>query len=248
MNIRSLSVFPVIGDLVGSRQSADRRAAQQALWTALDRVNDHVEFEQRLEPTVGDEFQGVFATLGDAAVATLLVRLSLPVGMDCRAGIGRGELTVFDAERRPVLQDGPAWWAARAAIAEVSTRAKRPRQAFLRTWYADGSAPDDAAGDAGLDDAAGVAGLDGSADAADLDHPAGGAAEHSAWVNAFLVCRDQMVERLNDANRQLLAMALLGKTQEEMAVAQGVGQSAVSQRLASSGVNAIRDAHGLVRE
>ena len=222
MGISSQPVFPVIGDLVGSRRSANRAAAQRALWAALDHVNDRVGFEQRLEPTVGDEFQGVFATLGRAVVAVLLVRLSMPPGMDCRAGIGRGELTVFDAGRRPVLQDGPAWWAARAAIAEVSARATRPRHAFLRTWYCDAPAPPS-----------------GSAS------PSGSGEQE--WVNAFLICRDQMVERLNDSNRQLLAMALLGNTQAEMAAAQGVGQPAVSQRLASSGVNAIKDAHGLVR-
>ncbi len=178
---------------------------------ALAEVNRVVAADQPLDATVGDEFQAVYPTHGAALLAALLVRLHLPEPVDCRCGIGHGTLDVFDPDRRPRLQDGPAWWAARDAIDEVAARAGRPRLGFLRTWYAD------------------------SAD------PAAAAA-----VNAFLLCRDQMVDRLSVSSRTLLRHTLLGHTQEEMAQAEGITQSAVSQRLASSGVHAIKEAHDVM--
>ncbi len=51
----------VIGDVVGSRwkHQTDWHAS---LVAALDRVNEQVPAVQRLAPTVGDEFQGLYAT------------------------------------------------------------------------------------------------------------------------------------------------------------------------------------------
>lgn len=68
---------------------------------------------QQLEPTIGNEFQGAFATLADAALAGLLVRLEVLPSLDVRCGLGCGEVFVHDADRRPLLQDGPGWWSAR---------------------------------------------------------------------------------------------------------------------------------------
>ena len=107
------TLYTLIGDLVGSRQVPDRSAVQTALHVALDEVNDHLAPAQRFEPTVGDEYQGACTTLADAARAALLVRLALLPVADARCGIGHGELTVHDATRRPLLQDGPGWWSAR---------------------------------------------------------------------------------------------------------------------------------------
>jgi hypothetical protein len=124
----------VIGDLVGSRGLPDRGQAQENLGWALDEVNELLSPTQPLEPTVGDEFQGGFASLADAARAALLVRLMLLDVVDSRAGLGYGEVTVHDAHRRPLLQDGPGWWAARAAVDELS-RGRSHR----RTWFVDGA-------------------------------------------------------------------------------------------------------------
>ena len=78
-----------------------------------------------LRVTVGDEFQGTYATLGEAVEAALRVRLALLPEVDTRFGLGRGEVTVLDARRG--IEDGPGWWAARAAIEEVD-RGRRPRR------------------------------------------------------------------------------------------------------------------------
>lgn len=64
-------------------------------------------------------------------------------------------------------------------------------------------------------------------------------------VNARLVCRDALVDRLNDRARRMLALALRGHSQQEIASLEGVSKSAVSQAFAR-GVGAVRDAEQLV--
>jgi hypothetical protein len=109
-------MFTLIGDIVGSRKIPDRSLAQQAISDALSRVNDALDTTQPLEPTVGDEVQGGFATIVGATLATLLIRLELEPAIDLRFGLGCGDVTVLDENRHPLLQDGPGWWAAREAI------------------------------------------------------------------------------------------------------------------------------------
>lgn len=109
-------MFTLIGDIVGSRKIPDRSLAQQAISDALSRVNEVLDTTQPLEPTVGDEVQGGFATIVDATLATLLIRLELAPAIDLRFGLGCGDVTVLDENRRPLLQDGPGWWTAREAI------------------------------------------------------------------------------------------------------------------------------------
>jgi hypothetical protein len=124
-------MFALIGDLVGSRRLADRGAAQDRVLAVLREVDGVADRLQPLEPTVGDEFQGAFASLAEATQAALLVRLGLLPDVDVRCGIGFGDAAVFDETRRPMLQDGPAWWAARDALEWMA----RPRRTGLRTWF-----------------------------------------------------------------------------------------------------------------
>ncbi|HSE71343.1 MAG TPA: SatD family protein [Nocardioidaceae bacterium] len=191
------AAYTLIGDLVGSRQLADRAGAQRRLGEVLTEVTGQLGPLQPLEPTVGDEFQGAFAGLADATLATLLVRLALLPEVDVRCGIGYGEVTMHDATRRPLLQDGPGWWAARDALDAIGSR--------QRTRYAGPGA---------------------------------------GCVNAFLVCRDALVERLNERAWRMLRMALLGETQQRIAEVEGVSKSAVSQQF-SRGIAAVRDAQVL---
>lgn len=109
-------MFTLIGDLIGSREVPDRAAVQRRIGEVLGRVNDTIDTAQLMEPTVGDEVQGGFRTIGDATLATLLVRLQLAPDVDMRFGLGYGDVTVHDDDRRPLLQDGPGWWTAREAI------------------------------------------------------------------------------------------------------------------------------------
>jgi hypothetical protein len=180
------ALYTVIGDLVGSRSVPDRAEAQRALNDALVAVNRLVPVEQPFQPTVGDEYQGACATLQDAALATLLTRLTLLPVVDSRCGIGYGTVTVHDADRTPLLQDGPGWWSAREAIQTLDER-----RDVTRTWFA---------------------------------------GPQQGVVNAFLLCRDQIIDRLNDRGVRILRLALLGHSQKEIAEMEGIWPSAVSQQ------------------
>lgn len=189
----------MIGDVVGSRRLPDRAAAQSRVDGVLADLSTWLRPAQRLEPTVGDEFQGAFADVRGAVLASLLVRLRLLPGIDVRCGLGSGQVTMHDAGRRPLLQDGPGWWAARDALDAL----ERPRSAGGSTWYV---GPD------------------------------------AATVNALLVTRDALVDRLGERGRRMLLHALEGATQAEIAEREKVSRSAVSQQFAR-GVGALRDAH-----
>jgi len=105
---------------------------------------------------------------------------------------------------RPLLQDGPGWWAAREALDLLGGA----RRAGSRTWYV---GPD------------------------------------AGRVNAYLMTRDVLVHRLADRGRRILALALEGASQREIAGIEGISKSAVSQQFAR-GVGALRDAEQLFSE
>lgn len=123
----------VIGDLVGSRTSADRADLHQRLDASLAEVNHLLEPVRPLWITAGDEYQGTFATVGAAVQATLLVRVRLAPAYDVRHGIGWGDTTVLDDEGG--IEDGPGWWAARAAIEAAAQAERTPASRWLRTAY-----------------------------------------------------------------------------------------------------------------
>lgn len=124
--------YAVIGDLVASREQPSRARTQEQLLAALEVVNALVPSLQPLEPTIGDELQGVYEDLHNALYATLLVRLALPETMDCRFGIGVGEVEIVGTSNYGLTQDGQAWWSAREAI--DTAKAKRRSLPGLRTW------------------------------------------------------------------------------------------------------------------
>ena len=124
--------YAVIGDLVGSREQPSRAEAQQSLLSALAVVNALLPASQPLEPTIGDELQGVYDDLHGALYATVLVRLALPESMDCRFGIGVGDLEIVGTSNYGLTQDGQAWWLARDAI--DTAKAKGRQLPGLRTW------------------------------------------------------------------------------------------------------------------
>ena len=125
----------LIGDLVGSRRSSDRSQVQQHLVAALAIANERTTPVQALSPTVGDEFQGVYADVGSALRASLVVRLALPADVDFRCGIGVGTLEIVGTSEYGHTQDGPAWWAARDAIVEAKRR-ESGQHKHLRSWFA----------------------------------------------------------------------------------------------------------------
>ncbi len=122
----------LIGDLVRSRISADRAALHQRLAEVLAEANATLLPAVPLRITAGDEYQGGFASVGDALHASWWLRLAL-LPDDIRHGIGWGEVSVLAEE--PRVEDGPGWWAARAAIEAAELDASRPATRHARTAY-----------------------------------------------------------------------------------------------------------------
>jgi hypothetical protein len=203
----------LIGDLVGSRRSSSRSEVQRHLVAALAITNETTPAIQPATPTIGDEFQGVYADIGSALRASLVVRLALPAEVDCRCGIGVGHLEIVGTSEYGHTQDGPAWWAARDAIVEAKRR-EGGQHKRLRSWFV---APETGGGD--LD-----AGL----------------------INAFLLCRDELVSRLDARQRRLVLGVLRGTRQKDLAATEGISASAVSQSLQRAGAFALLDATDLV--
>jgi DNA-binding transcriptional LysR family regulator len=136
----------LIGDLIGSRRAQDRERLHGRLARALSEVNEQCAPTTPLRITVGDEFQGAFATVGAALQVTLRLRLAMLPEFDLRHGLGWGTVRVLEEE--PRVEDGPGWWVARDAIAAVHAAQGRPSSRDRRTAYlrADGvEGPDPAA-------------------------------------------------------------------------------------------------------
>jgi hypothetical protein len=117
-------VAATIGDVVDSRSHDDRQALQRALIEALTAANAHTDPIQPFQMTIGDEFQGVHRSAEAATHATFLVQLQLVGTARVRFGIGLGTITMV-SDHTPFGQDGPAWWRARSAIAEVKDAERR---------------------------------------------------------------------------------------------------------------------------
>lgn len=213
----------LIGDLVGSRRALDRTALQESLRAALLLTNVTWTAIDALTPTVGDELQGTYDNLMAALDATLLVRVSMPPPFDVRFGIGIGLVSWVDPE--PALgfrrQDGQAWWLARDAIDHVAGGVRRRHvPSTLRTWVA-AAAPDEPPDARARSDVA-----------FPLD-------QRIAAVNAFLTTRDHLVSRMDGRDRRILQRLLVGWQVQEIAEAEAVSASAVSQRIQRSGAGAI---------
>lgn len=132
--VKAKASVTVIGDLVGSRRTGDRAAVHARFEKAIDAINASYALAVPLRIGLGDEFQGIFATLGDALAATLRLRMALLPDVDVRQGIGWGRVQVLSEE--PRVEDGPGWWAARAAIETAKAyEGKAPLRA-VRTAYA----------------------------------------------------------------------------------------------------------------
>ena len=136
----------LIGDIVGSRGSVDRADLHRAVEAALRQVDDAVPSLTGLRVTVGDEFQGSYATLGEALDAGLRVRLALLPDVDTRVGIGRGSVTTLDPDRG--IEDGPGGWAARSAVEAAEEAAAKPATRHVRTALRVAPSEDDTAVDA----------------------------------------------------------------------------------------------------
>lgn len=231
------SVATLIGDVVRSRSVADRAELHERLAAVLDEANRTLEPVVPLRVTVGDEYQGCFATVGAAVHATLWLRLRLAPETDLRHGLGWGEVTVLS--ERPRVEDGPGWWAARAAIEWVKQQAATAGARHLRTAYRRAADLEDPAPE------------DPAPEEPDREEPdrqttsvTGPAPDP---VNAALLCRDHMIGSVSERSLRLLRGTLDGRTQAEMAAEEGISPSAVSQRVRHDGLAVVVAADELIR-
>lgn len=203
----------LLGDLVGSRGARDRAAVHGRVRAALARVNEQLSPVTPLRVTAGDEFQGTFDHLGAAVHAGLVIRLDLAPVTDVRLGLGWGEVTLLDAAQD--TQDGPGWWAARAAIEWVGRTQEQPPTRALRTAYRRAE-----------------------------DTP--GPDPHA--VNAALLCRDQVMGSLDERSLRILRGLITDVTQNDIARAEGISASAVSQRVRRDGLGVLVAASAELQE
>ena len=209
----------VIVDISRSKEHADRLRLQHDVSAAFAEVNRIVPSMQRLKSTIGDEFQAVYASVPQALRATLLARLHLPEGVECRFGLGEGEVRPVGEGLAGKIQDGPGWWAARDAVEQARTR-EYSRLKFVRTWF--------------------VSGVD--------DSTTSTSTAPSSLINAYLVCRDQIVSDMKPRARRILRGLLMNSTQSDIASAEKITQSAVSQTLHNSGAIALLASEALLTE
>ena len=214
--------YAVIADIVGSRTLTNRADAQRIFEAALERASEGLALLQAPYPTVGDEFQAVAYTLEDALLLTLRAQLLLPSQLQLRFGIGAGRIEEFTsgAHRQvpargrgaesAALQDGSAWWAARAAInrAHDVQDASNP---FIRTWFM----------------------AHASVESEFSSHC-------QTCINAMLSLRDHSILKLSARHRRITASLLLGKTQVEIARAEKLSQQAISDFARGTGAGLIQ--------
>lgn len=214
--------YAVIADIVGSRTLTDRADAQRIFEAALERAGEGLALLQAPYPTVGDEFQAVAYTLEDALLLTLRAQLLLPPQLQLRFGIGVGRIEEFASgvhrqapargrgAESAALQDGSAWWAARAAInrAHDVQDASNP---FIRTWFM----------------------VHASVESEFSSHC-------QTCINAMLSLRDHSILKLSARHRRITASLLLGKTQVEIARVEKLSQQAISDFARGTGAGLIQ--------
>ena len=214
--------YAVIADIVGSRTLTNRADAQGIFEAALERASEGLALLQAPYPTVGDEFQAVAYTLEDALLLTLRAQLLLPSQLQLRFGIGAGRIEEFASgvhrqvpargrgAESAALQDGSAWWAARAAIncAHDVQDASNP---FIRTWFM----------------------AHASVESEFSSHC-------QTCINAMLSLRDHSILKLSARHRRITASLLLGKTQVEIARAEKLSQQAISDFARGTGAGLIQ--------
>lgn len=204
-------MFVVVGDVVASRRILDTSGLLRGLQSCLDRVNEDVGGPLPLRLVVRDEFHGVYDTLSQALEATMRLRLA----------VGDLVLDTTDGEPEPV---------------------------DVRVGIGAGDA---IVGDTGAP--SGTAWFH-ARDAKDLAQELPGKAKwppslrtvcrsddpsFQALVNAYLICQDQLLARMDARDRRALRGLLDGERQVDVADDLGVTQPAIARRVKDRGALAL---------
>jgi DNA-binding CsgD family transcriptional regulator len=112
----------IIGDVIRSRQAADRASLQARLAEALGGLNDNPRagLASRFVLTIGDEFQGLLASPEGLVVILSTLRMAAHP-QELRFGLGIGGLAT-PLQPEAIGMDGPCFHLARAAIERAEAR------------------------------------------------------------------------------------------------------------------------------
>jgi hypothetical protein len=193
--------------------------------------------------TIGDEFQATYRTLDDAVAASLRIQLLLTGRTDVRFGIGWGGLTTYSARRAPLAQDGPAWWAARSMLLEIDAAAgRRGQPRAWRTGLRIASDQHDATEPAWQQLA--LPGME-----RELPLPPRLPSTPAALerlLNAYLMCRDEIVSGFDMTDARIALGALDGRRQSSLGTEVGISQPSVAKRLTRNGIRTLVSAESFM--
>ncbi len=204
--------YALIADIVGSRTLTGRDQAQTRLNEVFTQAERDLDLVHPVWATVGDEFQAVARSLGNLIVLTTRIHLLVASPLDLRFGLGAG--TVVDVSEANGTTPG---------IQDGSA------------WWAAREAIEQvhALEDSGHQYARSRYSVSEDASRSSPEPPA---------VNSFLLLRDHITRRMKDRERRITASVLLGDTQTEIARAERMSQSSVSEALHRSGGAALTEA------
>lgn len=199
----------VIADIVGSRLLSDRSVAQGEIERAIDRAHD-------VGPQPVAPMRATFADEFQAVFADLdsavtwLLLLQLALPEGVALRFGVGIGDVGPVESAAgTALSDGSGWWRAREAIEHVHRLSDRQLPSARTWIVGGEEEDAAM------------------------------ASRIRSMNAYLLARDQLVGAMSDRARRLTLGRCLGQTQRELARAEGITQSAVSQALVSAGTAAV---------
>ena len=201
----------VIADIVGSRRFRDRAEAQRAFEKAIAQAEAGLPLAgEPLRATAGDELQARYASLEAALASLLLVQLALPPEHELRFGIGVGAVhEITPSAPGSAALQDGPGWWAAREAVDIVRARQQRALPTARTWIV--GAPDQ---NEAVTTAIGLA-------------------------NAYVLVRDELMAGMSPRERRLVYGRAVGRTQADLASAEGISQSAVSQALARAGAAAV---------
>lgn len=110
------SYVALIGDIIQSKQVADRSQLQESINNAFETIHERYPdlIQSKFTLTLGDEFQALLTP--SKTIFKLLDHLEMLIPVSFRFGLGYGTLTTDFNKDVSIGADGPAYWHAREAI------------------------------------------------------------------------------------------------------------------------------------
>lgn len=124
----STSYIAIVGDIIGSKELADRNSAQRKLKSILEKTNNKYrdEIEAQFTITLGDEFQGLLKS--GHRVMDIIADIGIQMHpIEVRFGIGVGEISTEINRYAALGADGEAYYRAREMIEVIRQLAQQKK-------------------------------------------------------------------------------------------------------------------------